>query len=177
MSLISKRYADAFFQLSLQNNKVEESLEDLQYLADAWTEHVDFRGYMKNPMNGPDKKEKALKGIFQDNISEDALNFTLLLMRKGRLELLPDILEEYRQLKDRSGNILSITVITAAKAEPEILEKISEKFRQSANATSVNVTEVIDPSIIGGVMVQVGDKLYDDSVKGKLKALQEELVK
>lgn len=176
MSLISKRYAEAFFQLAKEQNQVEEELQNLTFLTEVWNTQPDLRGYLKNPQKGPEEKATALRNIFSDQIDKTALNLVLLLLRKDRLSLLPEICEDYKELKDSYKNVLNITITTASRAEPELIQKISETFRVKYHADSVKAEEKVDPSIIGGVIVQVGDTRYDDSVTGKLKALQDELV-
>lgn len=176
MSLISERYAEAFFQLAKEQNQVEEELDNLQFLTDIWNSQPDLQGYLKNPRKGPEEKAKAIRNIFQDQVDSHSLNLVLLLLRKDRLSLLPDICEDYKKLKDSYKNVLNITITTATQAEPDIIQKISDKFRAKYHAEGVQAKTVVDPSIIGGVVVQVGDTRYDDSVAGKLKALQDELV-
>lgn len=176
MSLISERYAEAFFDLAREQNQIEEELDNLTFLTDTWNSNPDLQGYLKNPRKGPEEKAQALRNIFNDQVDGNSLHLLLLLLRKDRLSLLPEICEDYKALKDRYKNVLNLTVTTAKKAEPDIIKKISDKFQAMYHADSVQVSEVVDPSIIGGVIVQVGDTRYDDSVTGKLKALQDELV-
>lgn len=176
MSLISERYAEAFFQLAKEQNRVEKELDALTFLAETWNSHPDLQGFLKNPRKGPEEKTRAIRNIFEEQVDSYTMNLLLLLLRKDRLSLLPDIREDYKALEDSDKNVLNITITTASQAEPDIIQKISDKFCTKYHADSVRVTEVVDPSIIGGVIVQVGDTRYDDSVTGKLKALQDELV-
>ena len=176
MSLISERYAEAFFEISKGKGKLDQALEELDFLRQVWFSQENLRGFLKNPRKSPGDKEKAVRGIFSDVLSDDTLHLVLLLLRKNRMELLPDIYQDVAAWKDQSQNIISITVTTAEKAEPDVIRQISKRFCSKYHAADAHVSEVIDPAIIGGVIVQVGDDRYDDSVAGQLKALQTQLV-
>jgi F-type H+-transporting ATPase subunit delta len=95
-----------------------------------------------------------------------------LLLDKGRIESLPGISREFSRLADKQRNILNITIMTAVPLDQAGIDRISEKFRHLYQASSVKVTLDVQPSLIGGVKVAVGDKLYDGTVKGKLAGLQ-----
>ncbi len=176
MSLISERYAKAFYELAHEKQKTDAYLEDLVFIRDVWESNPDLQGYINNPRKGPSDKEKALGGIFLDQIETDSYHLILLLLRKGRIALIPLITDDYKNLKDANDGVLEIHVTTAEAADDLVLKKISDKFVAMYGAKSANIIAHVDPSIIGGVIVQIDDTCYDNSVTGKLKALQEELI-
>lgn len=176
MSLISERYAAALFAIGEDKKKIDVLSEDLSFLSEIWNSQPDLKGYLRNPRKSPKEKEMALTNIFASQVDAYAFQLLLLLLRKDRLDLLPEICSDFQRMREDSQDILHITITTAKEAEPDTIRKISDRFQKKYSAGGVRVTTKVDPSLIGGVQVQVGDTLYDDSVKGKLKALQEELV-
>lgn len=176
MSLISERYAEAFFTISKEKGQLDRALEELKFLRDVWLSEDNFRGFLKNPRKSPGEKETVIRNIFAEALSEETLHLVLLLLRKGRLDLLPDVYRDALVWNDRSQNTISITVTTARQAEPDVIRQISERFCNKYHAAAAHVSEVVDPAILGGVIIQVGDDRYDSSVAGQLKALQAQLV-
>lgn len=175
MSLISQRYAGALYQAAEAQGISDACNDDLKMCREVFEDSDAFIGYLVNPKTTQKEKQLALKDIFQDHVEGLTLNTLLLLLEKGRITLVPEIAEDYQTFADQKNNVISMTITTAMEAEPELIEKISEKFRVKYGADRVNVEQVVDPDIIGGAVIVVGDTMYDESVRGKLQALAAEI--
>ena len=97
--------------------------------------------------------------------------FLRLLLDKGRLAFLPNIAEEYQSIKAKTRDMLQVTVRSSLPLEPDILEEIREKYRLQYGAAAAEVKNIVEPSLIGGVSVQIGDIRIDDTIYGRLAGL------
>ncbi len=171
MSQVSQRYASALFQAADAQGKVDLCNQDLKTCCDVFENEDGFIRFLVSPEKTQREKLAALKEIFSDQLDGLTMNTLLLLLEKSRITLVPEISEDYQGICDSRNNVISMQITTAMEAEPELIEKISEKFRKQYGADSVKVECNVDPEIIGGAIIVVDGTMYDESVAGKLKAL------
>jgi F-type H+-transporting ATPase subunit delta len=171
MSIVDKRYAEALFNVSLEENAIKEYQDDLIALVDIYKANSEFRGFLLHPQNDVKTKKLVLTNVFEGKIKKNTLNFLMLLQDKNRMKHLPTISAEFVRLADEHNNVLNITIFTAISLEEEYVKSICEKFQMLFKSSEVKATVKLDPSLIGGIKVAVGDKLYDASIKGKLSRL------
>ncbi len=177
MPLVEKRYAEALIKISAEKDKIAQHQQELGMVADIYGSQPDFRDFLLNPKTDIEARRGLVRGAFKGRIEDEVLNFILLLLDKGRIKFLQGVYEEYVRLAEEKQNILSIDILSAAPLEGRQVDGIAEKFRRLYNASSVKASVVIDGSLVGGVRVRIGDKLMDGSIKGRLKELQEILLK
>lgn len=171
MPLVEKRYAQALLELSLDG--IGDVRQEFEQLVGIYNTDIEFRNFLTDPRVKLDKKQGLIRNIFHERLSTKMLNFLLLLITKQRIGELPGIYEQFVQLADQKANVLDLKIVTAAPLEEAQLGSIKEKFRKKYNASSVKVTEVVDPLIIGGIKVIIGDKVYDGSIRGRIESLTE----
>ena len=176
MSLIANRYAQGFYDLSLQENAVEEYQNDLKLISDSYEAESEFREFLLSPQNDIIFKKQVLTNIFKQKVGKNTLNFLLLLLDKNRLKYLPQIYKQYVKIVDKEKNVLSINIVSAIPLEQEYIDIISEKYKKLFGAEYAKVTVEIDSSLIGGIKVSIGDKLFDSTVKGKLSELRSAMI-
>ncbi len=177
MSLIEKRYAEALIGISEKESAIESHKQQLYSVSDLFANQSDFRYFLLNPQIKVDTKKDAITKIFGGNIHEHLINFLMLLLDKGRIKLLPGIYKEYADLADKKGNVLNMTIISAASLDEAQINEIKEKYAKVYNASTVKADIEVDKGLIGGVKVKIGDKVIDGTVKGKLEGLRTLLTK
>ncbi len=171
MPLVEKRYAEALLELSGSDiNSVKQEFGDFTNL---YNLDKDFRDFLNNPAIKTDKKQALIKNVFTDRLSKNMLNMVLLLISKKRTSEIPGIFNQFVLMANEMANVLDIKIIMATPLDKVQLETIREKFKKKYNAVAVNSTEIVDESLIGGVKVIIGDKVYDGSVKGRIESLTE----
>lgn len=176
MPLVEKRYAEALIRVGLEKNLLSEFQDELVKLDQAINSNDELKKFIYNPtIKSVDKKEVLVK-IFSKEVSENILNFIKLLVDKGRMVAFAEIIRQYISMVDVIKKCLNIKVTTAAEISSEQLDVLADKFKKQYKSAAVKVDHKIDPSIIGGVVVKVGDKLIDGSVKGKLEKISDSLV-
>lgn len=171
MPLVENRYAEALMKLSQDN--IEGVRQELEGLVFIYNSNQEFRNFLADPTIKADKKQTAIRNIFTDRLSKNMLNFLLLLIDKHRINNLPEIYNQFVRLANEKSNVLDMKIITAEPLTEQQLLGIKEKFRNKYNAVAVKSEEIIDPSIIGGIKVIIGDRVYDGSIKGRIESLTE----
>ncbi len=167
-----KRYAQAIFQISLENNTLDSWMADLKSLEEAARDPV-FAVIMDSPRIPFSDKERVARRRLE-GIQPLALNLALLIISKGKVELTGSLTTEYERLLNAHRGIEHATVTTAVSLSEEEEEAIASKLGQVTGKKIILETEV-DPSIIGGMVARVGDKIIDGSTRAKLQAMKRSL--
>jgi F-type H+-transporting ATPase subunit delta len=171
-SQASRPYAEALINAASNEGQVDAILGELdELIADVWDREPRFRALLASPSTRPDDRDRLLVQVFEGRAMPTVVRFLRVLNRHGRLGLLRSVVREARALWDRRQNRLPVTVRSAATLDEGQQEALKERLRQMIHATPV-VRLVVDPSLIGGLVVQVGDELYDGSVKTQLEKLR-----
>lgn len=175
MSLISQRYAEAFYEAAEAAGKQEKCLSDLTACNDALSGEPAFLAYLLNPKATMLEKQQRIREVFRGEVDELSINLLLLMLEKGRITLLPEVLNDYQAIYDSLQNVIHMTITTAYEADPALIEDIKERFRKKYDAERVTADVDVDPDLIGGAIIVIGDTMYDESVRGKLQALETEI--
>lgn len=172
---VAARYAKALLELAIENKKVDSVAGEMHFLLQTNNETKDFELLISSPIIQADKKISVFKMIFEQ-FEDITLSFLELLTNNGREAYLPVIAVEFEaQVKAYKG-IVPITLVSAIPLEASTKEAILAKVRGSVKGT-LEVTEEIDPSIIGGFMVKMGDTRIDASVSSQLNKLKQRLTR
>jgi F-type H+-transporting ATPase subunit delta len=108
------------------------------------------------------------------NVSRPVLNLIVLLLRRGRIELLPRVAQEFGRLDDLSNHVIHATATSAAPLGPDEVRALTARLEQLSGGR-VELATTTDPEILGGVVVRLGDRLIDGSVRGRLERLRSKL--
>ncbi len=173
---IATRYAKSLLDLATDSNKLDIIKGDLETFIAA-TENRDLFLLIKSPIIKADKKLKVFKAIFGDKVDELTSAFFEIVIKKGREELLPEIAASFQDQYNGLNNITAATITTATKVSGQVIDEIKANMNGlGINVANVVISEKIDPSILGGYILEVGDKLLDASVKASLAKVKEEIV-
>jgi len=170
--LHAKRYAQAVFEIALETKEPDKWQSDLSELISLLGD-AELVAFLENPKVHLADKGKLLTERLKD-MNPLALNLVLLLVAKGRLRILGEIVEEYERLLNSYRGIEPAEVITAISLDEEEKQKLTEHLSAIVGKKVVLKPEV-DPGVIGGFVARVGGKLLDGSISGKLMALRKEL--
>jgi F-type H+-transporting ATPase subunit delta len=176
MSRVAGRYAKSLIELAQERGVLQSVMGDIEYFLEA-TKNRDLAMLLQSPIIAADKKQSILDAIFGKKFDVLTKGFFALCIKKNRSNALIDIAKEFiQQYKDMKG-ITSIKITTATPLSKDTVEAIRKRFEaSSATAKTVEVETAIKPSLIGGFVVEFGDKLYDASVAAKLAALKKQFV-
>lgn len=174
-SKASIRYAQALLEIALEKNNLESVNGDMDYLRTVNAENRDFELMLTSPIIKADKKVAIFREIFGE-FEEVSMAFIELITKNGREGLLPEIAESFISLVRKNKGITPVTIVSAVKLDGAVRQQILDKIEADTKGT-LEVTEEIDPSLIGGFIVKMGDKRIDASVASKLSQLKQELTR
>ena len=172
MSRAAIRYAKAILEFATEANKASEVNADMKSIVIAIEESLDLRDFLSNPIVKQDVKKAALVQIFTSVQPQTNKLFDLLLENK-RFEILHSIASEYNSLFDESNGIQEATVTTAIALTPELEKQVLGKIASFSNK-KISIKNIINPDIIGGFILRIGDMQYNASVASKLQELKRE---
>lgn len=168
--LLARRYANALFDLAKEKNAVDAVSADLATLSKA-AETPSFDNLLNNPLISSEKQRKALEGLAASmKLSDTTQKFIAVLTKNRRLPLLLGAAEAFEALSRAHRGESAVQVTSATALKPEQKTAI-QKSLESKLKTKVTLTEKVDASLIGGIVVKVGSRLLDMSIKGKLQRL------
>lgn len=168
---LATRYAKSLIDLAIEKNELEKVYADMQWLSGVCKSNRDFVNLLRSPIIKGDTKKKILEAVTTGNISEITSAFNRLLITKGRESNLPEISNAFITAYKVKKNIHTIKLTTAAPVTDAVKDAIITQIKKSAGFQNAELEEKIDADLIGGFVLQVGDKLVDASVAYDLKAI------
>ncbi|HEX2324399.1 MAG TPA: ATP synthase F1 subunit delta [Chloroflexota bacterium] len=180
-SSAAKRYAEAAAGLARQDGSWDTWRQDLHTLGQALQDGRLLQA-LQNERVPAERKRQVVDSLFQGRVSPGARNLLLLLIRRRRLELLGDVGSWFDELADRARGVRRVTVTTAAALTESQRERLLQRLTGASGPAApavgrgtVELTEEVDPAIVGGLVVRQGDIIQDYSIKARLEALRERL--
>lgn len=173
-SIIARRYAQALFELASTLGEVDRVERELKSVADLWEKNRDFRTIINHQKMPAKAKKDVLRAIFGPAFSKTTMNFLLLVTDKRREPLLPQFYQQFRVLVEASRNMVEGEVKSAVPLGDRELRLLEERFSELTGKV-VSLRPAVDASLIGGVVVRIGDRVYDGSVAARLASLRARL--
>ena len=167
-----RRYADAAFEIGLRDGTLEVWRRELDAAA-AMAADSQLIEVLGNPSTPLDQRLEAAQGVF-GGFSQPVRNLLLLLVRRGRIEQLPRVAAEFARRDDERNGLTHATATSAAPLGQEEVRAIETRL-EAMTGGRVTLELAVDPSLLGGVVVRIGDRLIDGSVRGRLERLRNQL--
>jgi F-type H+-transporting ATPase subunit delta len=173
VAVAQRMYARALFQAAREDGKLEEVASELRMLAGAMAEVPAFQAFLRNPQVDPPEKATVLAQLVE-GASDLTRNFVRLVAEKGRAGEIGGISAELDALVDREQGRLAVELTTAYELSDEEASSIVERIEE-ASGRKVEASRSVDPSLVGGLVLQIGSFRADGSVRGRLERLRHEL--
>jgi F-type H+-transporting ATPase subunit delta len=172
---LSRPYAEAFVNVVDRDGQADAAVEELDAIvAEVLQAHPDFAEVLTSPSLPAPEKDRILVATFEGPAMPIVLRFLRVLNQHGRLELLPAVAKQARALLDRRRNRRAVTVRSAVPLDDAERAALRDRLARLAQAEPV-VSYEVDPGLIGGLLVQVGDDVYDASVRNRLNTLRRQV--
>lgn len=173
---LARRYAEALVDAAVKEGQADAAVQELDELvADVLAPFPVFAQILASHRVAAAEKDRILSDVFQGRASDLVMRFLRVLNRHGRLELLAAAAREARILWDRRNRRIPVSVRSAVPLDDDQLRVLSDRLQGLVAGTPI-LTATVDPGLIGGLVVQVGDLLYDGSVKSRLAQLRQRLI-
>lgn len=170
---VATRYAKSLLDLAKEKGQLDAVKKDIGLLENILAQSSEFRAIIKSPVIKGDKKQEIFNKIFKGNLNPITDSFIQLLLRKGREASLNEVsqsfISQYNQLK----NITKVTLTSAVKLDSATVEKMISSLKRNENLGEVELTELVNPEIIGGFILKYGDKMIDTSVSRRVNLLHD----
>ncbi len=176
VELVTKSYTDVIFGLAQEENLLNEIGSELSEIAAIIQENPQYMVFLTSPQIAKAEKIASVDSIFDQKVKNTTKNFIKVLIGNGRASYLPEIAKYYRKLQREFENIAYIEAITAIEMDEEQKQRLIEKL-ESKLGQKVELNNIIDTSIIGGMKIRIGEKSLDASISSRLRALHSELIK
>ena len=174
---IARRYAKALVQLGSEAGLVDRFREELAVVDSLFAANPELRAAFANPAFTAEQKKEIMKGLIEKaRSSELVANFLLLLVDKNRVAFLDQIVQTYEKLADEQSGVIRPIIRTAFPLDDSQVTSIQGALEKKTGKKVVPQVE-IDQSLLGGVVTQIGDTAFDNSVKTQLKRIQDILQK
>ncbi|MCX7984912.1 MAG: ATP synthase F1 subunit delta [Bacteroidetes bacterium] len=170
-SRIAKRYAEALLLSASNEKSLETLMQDCLTVKGVSVESHEFRLFLKSPIIKKEKKLLIMKQLFHGKVSETMEQFLILVVEKGRESMLLDIFDEFVRLTNEQKGIVDVEVQTAVPLSKEHETRLIQYFNAYTNK-NVQLKTILNPSIIGGLIVRIGDTVFDGSVRHQLELLR-----
>lgn len=173
---VTRSYSEALINAAEKEGQVDVVLDELDEIStEMLPAHPDFAALLTSPLVSPADKDRILVDIFSTRALPTVLRFLRVLNRHGRLGSLTAIAKAARAVWDKRENRRSVLVRSAVPLDDAEQAALRERLGRMLSATPV-IRLVVDPSLIGGLVIQVGDDVFDASIRNRLEQLRQRLI-
>ncbi len=174
---LASRYAKSLIDLAVEQNSLEATLQDVQLIDATIHGSSEFAAVLKSPVIKADKKNAIIDAVLGSRMTPLTKAFVKLLTDKGREDTLSEMttsfIDQYRILK----NISRVKLVTAAPVSDQVKEGIRQKVATALPGQSIELSTEVKPEIIGGFILEMGDKLVDASIRRDLNDIRKQFLK
>lgn len=168
---LASRYAKSLLDLAVEKGQLEQVYADMQVLQQICKGNRDFVNLLNSPVVKSDTKRKIVEAVTTGKISKLTTAFNSLLISKGRESVLPEIATAFISQYKEHNNIHTVKLTTAVPVNDGVRKAILDQVKKASGFNNIDLDEKVDENIIGGFVLQLGDKLVDASIAYDLKAV------
>ena len=170
ISQVATRYAQALFELADEEGKISEIYNELKDVEEVIIDNKNLYDVLKSPFIPKNEKKEVVCELFGNKVEKYIKNFILVLIDKDRITEIKTILKAYEEMMNEKLNIAKGIVYSAIKLDDVQISKLEEKLSAKYNK-NVKLENKIDESLLGGVLVRIGNEEIDGTVKSRLNEL------
>jgi F-type H+-transporting ATPase subunit delta len=175
MEEIARVYARSLFEVATEHDKLDVVREQVGQFADALSESPELQTFLFSPYFSTEEKKDGLAKAVTD-ADEIVANFLALLLEKHRMPVIFRIRREYDRLWEEANRLLPVQITSAVELDPSVAERIGDEIGRQTGRT-VELTSSVDPDVIGGIVVRVGNSILDASIRTRLENLRKQVAK
>jgi F-type H+-transporting ATPase subunit delta len=175
MEEIAAVYARSLFEVAKEHDELDEVREQLGAFADALGENRDLQVFFFSPYFSTAEKEDGLDRVVS-GADPAVLNFLKLLIEKHRMPVLFRIRADFDTLWEKENRLLPVQITSAIELDESIVKQLGDRIAEQTDR-KVELSAEVDPDILGGIVVQVGNSVLDASVRNRLEQLRKQVVK
>lgn len=174
-AVVAKRYAEALFQLGQEKNTLDDLIEQFGIVSDVFKNNEQLYTFLEHPRINNEKKKQFIQDVFQ-GLQTDVINTMKLLVDRHRTEITPSIINYFTQMVNDAKAIAEATVHSVRKLSDTETQQLADRLAAQLDKETVNITNVVDPEIIGGLRIRIGNTIFDGSIRGKLARMERRIL-
>lgn len=177
--LVAERYARALFEIARSLNKDEQIEAELENFSHALKADPELERGLTNPYLNLDQKRKMIEGIYgkqKEDYYGVLQDFFAVLFKKNRFNLIHEIAGVFKRIADEAQGQATVEIRSAVPLAPQAESQIVSRLEKMAGS-KITVKKAVDPTLIGGIVVRIKNKIIDGSVKHKIRTIQKQLIK
>lgn len=172
---VASRYAKSLIDLAKEQGSLDTVYKDMKDFLDTLKRNPQIDVMLKSPVITGEHKTSVLKKIFEKAYHKNTMELFDIVVRKNRAMFLPSIAQAFIEQYQLLNNMMKASVKTAYAIDDKVREEVKQ-FIEKYSGKQVELQTIVDPQLIGGIVIQMGDKLYDASIAGKLRNAKKELL-
>lgn len=172
--IVANRYAKALFEVAEERDLIDTIESQLQLVAESLYENEDLRRVLMNPQVSSSDKKELVQKLFKNQTGVEVLNLLRLLIDRKREAILDEVLVAFTHMANEKLGILDVTVTTAVALEEQEKQDLAQHLGK-ALGKKLSIHVKVDKAIIGGILLRIGDRLFDGSIAGKLAGFKQEI--
>lgn len=175
--LVSKTYGDALFEVAVESAQLDAYWEEVKAVRAAFGENPELFKLMSHPKIVKEEKVKIIEDIFAGKVSAELVGLLRMIVEKGHFEEMDSVLEYFEAQVKEYKNIGTAYVTAAMELSDAQKAAIEKRLLETTKYVEFEMHYAVDTTLIGGMVIRIGDRVVDSSVKTKLSALTRELSK
>lgn len=175
--LVSKTYGEALFKLAIEADQLETLASEAKDVLEVFRENEDFVKLLNHPKISREEKIKVVENVFKGNISDTIVGFLVLIVQKGRYDELEGIFNYFLSEVMEYKNIGVVYVSSACVLSEEQKKQLEKRLLEVTKYVEFKMNYSVDASLIGGMVIRIGDRVVDSSIRTKLNTMANELKK
>ena len=164
-------YAEALLELAKSNDSLKETTNDMNIVSQFLANSSDLKKFLGNPLVTKEAKKNVVKDILGEQIDGSTLKFLLLLVERGRIEILESIAQKFLELSFKQESIEIAKITSSIQLSAQQQKEIAEKLKVITGAKQIKLALKVDPTLIGGFTIETGSKMIDTSIRGQLRQI------
>ena len=175
--LVSKTYGQALFELALEENALEQILEEEAFVKEVFAENEDLVTLLNHPKISKDEKIQVVENSFKGKISDTMVGFLVTVVTKERYDELNNIFQYLEEKVKEYKNIGVVSVTTAVKLTEEQKVQLTNRLLEVTSFKQLEFNYEVNPDIIGGMILRIGDRVVDSSIRTEIDQMAKSLSK
>jgi len=175
-SAVANRYAVALFQVAKEKQLLEQVEEDLRVVREVVSGNTELSQILKTPKVSKEQKAQLIKNAFS-TVNPYVQNILLILIDRHREDQISEVADQFIKLANDEKGIADAKVATVRPLTEEERQTLSSTFAAKVGKKTLRIENIVDTNLLGGIKLQIGNRIYDGSLRGKLERLEHQLLR
>lgn len=174
-TVVAKRYADALFQIAKEDKQIDRLEGEMRILKQVFLSNKELTSFLEHPKVAMESKKDAIKTAFA-TMSPSIQNLLMILVDRHRENIVTTLADEFILLVNEYTGVVDAKVYSVRPLSKPEQESISKVFAQKIGKQALRIENIVDSSLLGGIKLRIGNRIFDGTVLGKLERLERQLL-